>query len=110
MTLARIVSVLVAAMLLLTACQSNSGSADSGDAGTAQIMCRNFVKDQLKSPGSADFSGESPEEAGPQTWSVTGSVDSENSFGAMIRNDYVCRIRYTGNDNWRLLRLRGLAN
>jgi hypothetical protein len=37
----------------------------------------------LKAPSTADFSDESVSGSGP--WKITGSVDSENSFGAMLR-------------------------
>jgi hypothetical protein len=43
-------------------------------------------------------------------WLVVGSVDSENSFGAMIRNDYRCTVKFVGGDNWRLQDLSGLNN
>ena len=108
-----LLGLLAVTVLLVSACSSDdggSGDADEGDAGTAQVMCREFIKDRLKSPSTADFSDESPTETGKQTWRVSGSVDSENGFGAMIRNDYVCTIRYAGDDNWRLVKLQGLNN
>lgn len=30
-------------------------------------------------------------------WVVTGTVDSENSFGALVRNDIMCAIHFEGD-------------
>lgn len=35
---------------------------------------------------------------------------SQNSFGAMIRNEFNCEVRFRGGDQWRLLSLTGLEN
>lgn len=59
------------------------------DSGQVKVACRDWVKDRLKSPGSADFSGEAVSQDG-KTYVVTGAVDSDNSFGAAIRNHYRC--------------------
>lgn len=72
----------------------------------ARLACQNIVKDRLKSPGSADFSYPEITSAGTDTWTVTGTVDSENSFGAMKRSTYTCKIRSKGDDQWTLLDLQ----
>lgn len=84
-------------------------SADAGDEIGAQVVCEDFVEDRLKSPSTADFSETEVTGVEPE-FTVTGAVDSENSFGAAIRNTYSCTVMYTGNDNWRLVELTGLAN
>lgn len=107
----RILGVL-AVLLALTACGSSEPDpADvNGDDIAAQVVCRDFVRDSLKSPSTADFSDERVRHVGGKVWLVAGSVDSENSFGAMIRNDYVCKVEYVSGDRYRLLNLRGLRN
>lgn len=103
----------VAAILLvpLVGCSTSDGpEKDEGDEYSAQYICEEFVKDRLKSPATADFSDEDRSRSGPRTWVVSGSVDSENGFGAMIRNTFTCKVRYTGDDNWRLVSLSGLSN
>lgn len=63
----------------------------------AQQACEGWVKNQLKSPATADFSGvvtAGPDE-GP--WTVTGSVDAENSFGAALRSPWTCTVRLDGD-------------
>ena len=61
----------------------------------AEIMARTFVKRSLKSPTTAQFPDDSD---APVTsvrldgekwqWRVTGYVDSQNGFGAMVRSKY----------------------
>ncbi len=63
----------------------------------AKASCETRVKDQLKSPSTAEFDSES-RSLGPFT--VDGSVDSENSFGAMTRSDYSCTVRIESDANY----------
>ena len=73
-------------------------------------VCKDFVRDRLKSPGSASFrnffegDGEvSVTGAGDGPFVVRSSVDSENSFGASLRTSFTCEVRRAGGDNWRLV-------
>lgn len=60
----------------------------------AKDECRVAVEDRLKAPATAEFSNETAEKAqGEDEYVVTGEVDSENGFGAMIRNSYTCKVR-----------------
>lgn len=77
-------------------------------AGDASRACENFVKDRLKAPSTAKFSGESVSDDGTGRYTVTGSVDAQNSFGAMLRDHYSCLMRLDG-DNWELITLTGLT-
>jgi hypothetical protein len=48
--------------------------------------------------------------SGGNKYVVRAYVDAINSFGAKLRNDYVCTVQYTGGDdddgrNWRLIDL-----
>ncbi len=70
-------------------------------------MCREFVKDELKSPTTAKFPSEerhsSPWEGKPDGYyEVLAAVDAENSFGSLMRTRYLCQIHYAGDDNWAL--------
>lgn len=51
--------------------------------------CQEAVKRELKSPGSAKFSEEDAS-GGPTYYRVEGVVDSQNGFGAVLRNRYTC--------------------
>lgn len=75
-------------------------------AGDAPRMCRDFVKAQLISPGSAKFGGAHTQRSGDE-YTVTGSVDAQNAYGALLRRDYTCTIRDEG-DAWRLVSLTGV--
>lgn len=71
----------------------------------AERVCQDFVSERLKSPSSAEFdttvTGIGPE------YTVTGTVDSQNSFGAMVRKEFSCTVRGDG-ETWRLQDLSGL--
>ncbi|GAW50634.1 uncharacterized protein PD653B2_2970 [Nocardioides sp. PD653-B2] len=70
----------------------------NGDEATALVACEGMVKDQLKVPSTADFSGEKSSQDGA-TWSVEGTVESENEQGVMVASDYVCVVRLKG-EKW----------
>lgn len=59
------------------------------------VKCRSAVKEQLKSPASAQFPGSmesaaqaTESDSGERSWS--GYVDSQNGFGAVVRTQFVC--------------------
>lgn len=64
--------------------------------------CRSKVKEFLKSPGTATFGGEITAGTGGvgQRYTVTGWVDSQNGFGALVRNRYGC-VAFRGETGWR---------
>lgn len=72
-----------------------SGGSDDGkvsdDVNQAAVIaaCRESVRNQLKSPKSADFGNEVATGSGG-SYTVTGTVDAENSFGASIRARFSC--------------------
>lgn len=62
--------------------------------------CEEYVTAKLKAPASADFGDASLLDHGAGRYTVTGSVDAQNSFGAMIRNRYSCELQVDGNGTW----------
>jgi len=62
-----------------------------------KVACRDWVKDMLKAPATADFTGEHVLRSGTTGYRVTGSVDSENGFGALIRTGFICEATHTGD-------------
>lgn len=80
-----------------------TGGDDGSDAEiTAQVMCENWVSDQLRSPGSADFEpspNQQVVEVNASTYRVTAYVDSQNGFGAMLRSNYVCVVKMVDPGN-----------
>ena len=73
----------------------------------AQVACKDFVRDRLKAPSTADFTSVSHTGSAP-TWTVTGTVDADNSFGAKLRMTFTCVVRDDG-DTWRLQSMTGLT-
>ena len=79
------------------------------DAGImAAIMLEDFIKPYLKAPTTAKFP-RSCRSITPvikaQEYHVKGCMDSQNSFGAMIRGNYYGVIKQTKKENWKLLTL-----
>lgn len=63
----------------------------------AYVMSQNFVKTKLVVPASAkfpSFSGVKVTQRGECKFSVQGYVDSQSSFGAMLRTAYSADVRY----------------
>lgn len=78
---------------------SNGGASKSD----ALFECQNAVKAKLKSPSSVQFAhyGDSTiTEVRDNTFRITSHVDSQNSFGAMMRSDFSCECQYKSKDNW----------
>ena len=72
-----------------------------GSESGAVVTAREFVSRRLKAPSTAKFSGEQGIRYG-DAWLVRGFVDSQNSFGVMIRARYLCRVQHVGNNKWHL--------
>jgi len=78
----------------------------------AKYECEVFVKDRLKAPSTAKFSNEQAYTLQTQTdaFQVTGDVDAQNGFGAMLRNSFTCDVRRvsvdsSGGEEWNLINL-----
>jgi len=74
------------------------------DTGLAFVMSQNFVKQALRSPSSASFpsatsNGVNVRRSGECEFQVRGYVDSQNAFGAVLRNNYSITMRYNPDSN-----------
>lgn len=100
-------AVIAVAVVSCVASNMGGGGGGSGDSGgMAEIMCEEYVTDQLTSPASAQFPGaESIEPLDNHQYRVTASVDSQNGYGALIHTDYVCTIQDSLDGGWRLMSL-----
>jgi hypothetical protein len=81
---------------------------DKADEIDAFVMSQTFVKRELVSPSSAEFpwfDKSMATQVDEDTWIINSYVDSQNKFGAMLRTNYTAKIKYLGNDEWRLLDL-----
>lgn len=73
----------------------------------AWYACRELIGKNLKAPTTAKYeSYDSSQVAdlGKGEWLVIMDVDSQNSFGAMIRSTFTCKVRDEGS-TWRLIKL-----
>ncbi len=86
----------------LTASQIDSVY-DSSNKSMAKIMARDFVKQLLKSPTSAEFDNEKTWYLKDSVFMVKGTVDSQNSFGAILRANYECKVKQVDKNNWIVL-------
>lgn len=72
----------------------------NGDSSEARVFCKYVVENSLKSPSTAQFSGygETTATRSGSAWIISGYVDSQNDFGAMLRANYRCTASGTGKD------------
>lgn len=69
----------------------------------AKDVCHQATAKVLRSPASADYSAETVTHVG-DAYTVTGTVDSDNAFGASLRSRYVCTATHAGGDNWQAVK------
>lgn len=76
----------------------------------AYEIAKDFVEDNLKSPSSASFwrYDFNWSKLGYNEYYIQSFVDAENSFGAKLKAQWNCKLKYTGGDiddkaNWQLL-------
>lgn len=93
-----VVSAFLLAFVGCMALVSSGSDDDDFDEFEAEYYCEEFVKDRLKSPSSADFQRPTRTADGVDTWTISGTVDADNSFGAAVRMRYVCTVRGAGDE------------
>ena len=115
--------VALAAILLIVVISQNSGgervagkeattpkpTVDASTEFTACQICKQFASDRLKAPKTAEFKNcfdTQSVETDPNMFEVMSYVEAENSFGVKTRTAYMCRVKYTGGDNWELEELK----
>lgn len=101
-TLVFLVTIGLIGVVLYVNYQMTSGGSSSSKEPTAEMLeieamgaCEGAVEQNLKAPATAKYDS-SVRKAGA-SWIVTGSVDAENSFGALIRSTYECEVVKRGN-------------
>ena len=74
---------------------------DHGSRAGAEVACEFFVERQLKAPSTAKFKDRVTVQGIDKSWTVTGNLDAQDGFGAMIRNGFICQTMTTaGRDSW----------
>lgn len=67
----------------------------------AIYQCRQFIRDRLVSPSSAEFSYEEAYKVNGEPMNyhaVTGIVESQNRMGVLLRSEYRCDVHYLPDD------------
>jgi hypothetical protein len=64
----------------------------------AHGIAKRFIEAQLKAPSSADFPWLDYQytELPGHTWRITSYVDAQNSFGAKLRRNWSCTLKWNG--------------
>ena len=99
----------ILSFVLAKACASATSS-DENSIGIneAYIISKDFVDDNLKAPSSSNFTGNySYDDLGGNEFQIKSEVDSENSFGASLREKWTVKLKYNGGEwtdknNWTL--------
>lgn len=79
--------------------------------GTAWVYCKDFVKERLTSPASAEFPSRLSgnvlvTSSAGRRLSFQSYVESNNALGVKLRTDFTCKVRYHENsDSWLLVSL-----
>ena len=90
------VLVLIPLVFVIIAVASSDGSSSSNSGQYEAIaQCEARIENLLKAPATADF--ETSATGSGSTWTVSGSVDAENSFGALIRSTFQCTVVLQGD-------------
>lgn len=76
----------------------------------AWAMSHEFVRPMLKAPSTAKFGPfeeSSVTPLGDEKYRIVAYVDSQNSFGAMLRTYYTCELKYkTDTEKWQMLEIK----
>ncbi len=99
-----LVSVVIAFILIVLAFGCMAFSGNSSDSETSQRIAaitaaKMAVENQLKSPSTADFCSQSEMTISNvgSSWTVSGYVDAENSFGATVREYWTVTMTLSGD-------------
>ena len=66
----------------------------------AITQCEARIKSMLRAPATAKFSNEAVAKVPPDGWNVTGDVDAENGFSALVRNQWDCYAHKNADGTW----------
>jgi len=85
------------------------------NSGLAYYMSEGFVKEKIKSPSTAKFPSGSDKEVSVikkdnNQYMIRSYVDSQNSFGATLRTNFIVTIEQVDKDNWKLVDIQFLGS
>lgn len=83
-----IIGFVVIVIIIATISGATHGGSSGPNMDLAVVTCQDIVKDNLKAPATASF----PRVPAVSGDTITGEVDSENSFGAKLRASFQCTV------------------
>lgn len=86
----------IASTVTLLVARSGTGAPKTNPKDFAILACEDSLRSTLKSPSTAKFSNENAVASGSQ-YTVTGAVDAQNGFGAMLRRQWSCTASGSGS-------------
>lgn len=98
------VAILVILVLLMIGNCSNSGNQGDNKI-DAWVFAQNTVESKLKSPGTAKFprySSSFVTDLGSNKYRIKSYVDAQNSFGALIRENFIVELEITGKYSYKV--------
>lgn len=103
---------LLAVTLIIVFITSNSNGSDerisTSDKQRAVQICKTSIKNSLKAPSTAKFSNEAFQynPSDENDYQIAFTVDAQNSFGAMMQEDYACQVTWLPySEKWSLERV-----
>jgi hypothetical protein len=98
----KVVAVVIGVTILAIAGAANESAHPSqdpatvGSGGSATDACHAAVSSDLTAPATAHFHDEQSSDGAFGGVTITGEVDSENSFGALLTSSYTCDVDANG--------------
>jgi hypothetical protein len=89
-----VAGIAVAAVVVVVLIAAFTASSEPGES-DARSECESFIDSRLKAPATADYNLVASQDG--EQWTVTGTVDSENGFGAKVRSDVTCELHFEGD-------------
>ena len=83
---------------------TNSATMPVNERDDIEVVTERIVRDKLKSPSTASFPKHFDAEKKNGKWTVVGVVDAQNSYGAMLRQNFLVEIVSVG-DKWKALKV-----
>lgn len=84
---------MVVLVMVLAACSNEPYDPNNENEAVAQ--CEGFADQRIKAPATAEY--DLVASRAGEGWTVTGTVDSENGFGANIRSNVECQLHFEGD-------------
>lgn len=94
------VAVIALSVLWAMVSPDDEDDSEGPDDFAAIDVCHQEVEEQLRAPATAEWPGDETVTHRGNEYTVSGAVDSENGFGALIRTEWVCTATWVEANRW----------